>query len=1818
MQTDLKQLLSQGVDEAVSVNQRALIEKILARYSGEQTVFRELLQNSDDAGACHVEIHFRTTVDPASATTLHSSDQVTGGLPNLKKHKLAQIVVRNDGQVFRDEDWMRLKKIAEGNPDESKIGAFGVGFYSLFSICDEPLVSSGEKVMLFFWKDGGDQLYVKTAVDPNGLNHYSSEGHPWSTFAMDLREPEPMPDPLVFARFLTTCLAFTTKIRHVSMHFDGHVLFRVTKALAPSRPIPLRSNLAATSPLKILHLTRIDEAPVQLKVDISRWLLCYAVQPKAPTPSFASAPAAAASSFASKMLAAFTSKSSAAPAPALVPTASSSVATPIQDPFTLLAVSLFLRTVSSTLRVTPTRQFSTEMLRATKKGLPSTTVYSLIWTGKDEFDASQAGKEAVATTEEKNARQVFAGLLSNLESSGRVFIGFPTFQTTGCASSIAARFVSTVERESLDFQAKYVADWNRELLAMGGVLARTVFEEEMSEIARLYTAKIDDEQKKRLQERALHLMRFFTYTPSTPQEIVSTLTEAAFFQSNANTSITLISQLGPTSASKVRLPNPALTFIKGIPVVPELVSSGAPRVMGILREKGLVKDISLEDILNDLASHPLTIAEASDAFRWWLSLAANRSYSPSLLARLKDSAMLSLSDRTTEEERILPLSAFQTYLNPQTITPDLPLPDHTLPFELTRRFQGADLARVFEFTELTSLDWARHVVSPACTGAKISAETNVLVSPPFAEKFLMTISRGWSTLSTSRQHELSTLMAPLRFMPTRQGQKLASESYFPSVVLFEDLPIVTLPSGTAVKGALEKVLLALGVRRHVELQLVFTRLLGAEGGWSHVDVVRYLVSVSATLTANELDRLRKTAWLPQEGEAPIISAPDAEGQIGNSKTVRHMAATLYEPTEAHRRLGLPLLDWTKSLMKWRSSSEEAKLMFSLGLLKAPAIDELLEIAANSEDASRQRAAFEYFLEQYATAGFAATYLPSKHALPFVPAIKDGKKIFGKPHDVYSNVDCACLGFAVLDEQYQHEAAKLKVARDPPARDLVSAILLSPPKTLEKARQTFAYLSSCVSNFGSEELSTLERANIIPVGGKIVSPSTCFFETEQALPPGLKALFIVIPDFGLNARPFLVAIGVKASPSINEIAAMLIADPDRFLELSGSSERYLSLLRMVAASFQSLPFTLKSRARMSAFFLGTKRVATGSHGGPNQPTLLDDESDDEDGGGGGSALTYQLTRASDLAINDDPQSLRVFQADVWSCPQEDALEALAEGLGASRISKLVAEGYRSSGEANPNSKRAHELHGIVVERTFLFLSERKQQYGKGELRHDPDWIQSGGGKHLQVIEVRSIELVRTLSVGRTTKRHSQAASAFAKASSQGDLLLYIAGDVELDYYEVATALCRLLLSKQRANDTLLYMTILSTPLKALRRRGFNVDRIVNARKAEREAADLRMREARARAQLDAARTAEEVNQLEHLFPDADPAFLSQLLLQQAPPKVENAVNALLTSSGYPRRSDSKERGTLAPNPGTGMGANGPAAQNSLAALTQQALGDSGSPDRSPSPAPSSSPSIPSSADKGLFSKMRSSLSRSNVNNGAGSIASVPRSSSSSSLTGDQPPRLPRPSTSGTSTAGSTPSSTDAIRSNVRKAIQASRPEHGSSVSNGIDKTSVKESEQSYCDATAGTNLVSMGDVAGLKFFIDRTVAGPRTFVRDHVHSIDRFIRLIVLPVSEVLTLDYRALHIFFDSTGPLIAFNRNGSIYLNLRYYEAWYDSQVQQGQLHDALISTYHTLAHEVAHNLVKPHNSEHEFYFSSICEEYFLRMAQLLGRVEQEQQRRE
>lgn len=146
-----KQTLGTGSDEAVTVNTRALIDKVLARYSGEWTTLRELLQNAADATARSVKIKLHT-LPSISVPAPSSADPSTKLRHVLQHHTLKSSTIENDGEHFRPNDWARLKKIAEGNPDETKIGAFGVGFYSVFADCEEPFVSSGDEALAFYWK----------------------------------------------------------------------------------------------------------------------------------------------------------------------------------------------------------------------------------------------------------------------------------------------------------------------------------------------------------------------------------------------------------------------------------------------------------------------------------------------------------------------------------------------------------------------------------------------------------------------------------------------------------------------------------------------------------------------------------------------------------------------------------------------------------------------------------------------------------------------------------------------------------------------------------------------------------------------------------------------------------------------------------------------------------------------------------------------------------------------------------------------------------------------------------------------------------------------------------------------------------------------------------------------------------------------------------------------------------------------------------------------------------------------------------------------------------------------------------------------------------------------------------------------------------------------------------------------------------------------------------------------------------------------------------------------------------------------------------
>ena len=108
----------------------------------------------------------------------------------------------------------------------------------------------------------------------------------------------------------------------------------------------------------------------------------------------------------------------------------------------------------------------------------------------------------------------------------------------------------------------------------------------------------------------------------------------------------------------------------------------------------------------------------------------------------------------------------------------------------------------------------------------------------------------------------------------------------------------------------------------------------------------------------------------------------------------------------------------------------------------------------------------------------------------------------------------------------------------------------------------------------------------------------------------------------------------------------------------------------------------------------------------------------------------------------------------------------------------------------------------------------------------------------------------------------------------------------------------------------------------------------------------------------------------------------------------------------------------------------------------------------------------------------------------------------------------------------------------------------------------------------------------------------------VFYLDADLRLRHHKLSAVLdALPPAALHIFYNETGSAIAFNRAGSLFCNFRFFlqlHAQYfaataaDAGNANGNAErraDAAVWWWVVLAHELAHNLVKPHNAQHSFY---------------------------
>ncbi|KAI9880373.1 MAG: hypothetical protein M1830_003690 [Pleopsidium flavum] len=1731
---------SENDEEAVTVNTRALIDKVLARYSGEWTVLRELLQNAADAAATKVTIKFETL--PSPSIPVPQTTEPSSALKHiLLHHTLKRLLVTNNGQPFGSNDWTRLKRIAEGNPDETKIGAFGVGFYSVFADCEEPFVSSGKEAMAFYWK--GNSLFTRRLQLPE--TYASSD----TSFVLDYRSStSPIPGLLPLCQFLASSLTFVG-LEVIELYLDEWKLLRLSKKAAPTVDVIVPKEVETRTHDRLMRITGVSRETAQLDAE---WLNIVGWKPVSPTgmdsgwdshiTGKGSGPTTSLRSFFSRLTTG--PVNIAAEKAAKEEKVSQKVV--FEDLAGLSKATVFLRVSTATIRTSISDSFSHELERATKKPAPQSTRLALLTSSFESVVPNSS-----------NVTDVFASVLPS--KSGRIFIGFPTHQTTGLNAHISApSVIPTVERESIDLNARWLREWNIAMLRVAGIVCRIAWAGEMQLIKdKLSRAsntgnrnKVSMEDILRVLPEAVHALNQFTFRESTPSNQVGEIVEEAFWTCNKKASIDILSSCGILPSQQVRIATEDLSFVDGIPVLPKPLMEQAKDFVDKLTNIGIITEITVSDIKKELEAKALTGQQLGEFLKWLVRKARSSEVDESTIRSLLEVTVANDNDSNSGQGRVIVLGEMKHFINPSRIPAEVPVPSTTMPFKFTKSMSKVEL-EALGWEDLQLVPWLRWLVENTGGRGHLPIENDLTASPSFAASLLQILSKQWEGLSQSSKATVVNLLSSRTVMPTKLGLRTPTDSYFPNVKLFDDLPVVS-----GLHNVKDKLLVALGVRKTIELGVIFERLLivsennsvPSEGKWSHVDLIRYLASVRDDIPPDDIKRLKTTPICPAEvGQDP---------SKGSSR--RYVVSDLFEPKDTLRSLHLPILQWPGV---YRSGSVDGKFLSSLGLRTVPTVPELIEIMARSATEGKfalRDHALTYLIINHHINGY-ASYDTTSIATPYLPLQGEDTKRLVTPSQCFTNQRAAVLGFELLRSDLHPHALKFGVQSDPPMLDCINRLLKRPPDTRRNAKEVFGYFASRLAEIKDEHVQRLGGASFVPIFRatqssndylnekltvtRYLAPRECFLGDSQTY----GEIFTFV-DLGPEANSFLLKCGSKHEPNKLELAQLMVREPARLVTVFQSTEKYLILLRTLADSFPILKKDreLLKEMKRSQFLLAYTEVPSKPAKSGTTRRAIEDDFDEDDEDEEASIRTFQLASAGQITIVDDIISYNLFKDNLLAAPQEELLEDFYLALGSPLLSALVEEQPRV-GAIDNDQRPATKLRKRVMERTRLFLNDCTREI----IKHDARWLE----KNLKVEAVALISLRRSLKLTGRILSHNESRSAAVSQDQRKGWILSITAD-NYDLFEVSQALVHLLLTRPKPQYAMLLDMFLGTKLEKLRARGYNVERILRQKAAE-------------------ARIAEDHRQKQ---------------LEEEKRKIKERETSW---NGIQAQVAAREQDKSANMPG--LFPDSP---------EQKKLGQDDRRDISPTDEQRGK------RPRGLFSEITKRLGFEDGRRPSQQLQNLVSNGNGDGLAnGSQKQLMAPPPYSVEDAKGAkrhnqpeTVTAPHQLQQNLLSAIEASRAHDSSTIFSHPQTNEVKETN-SYCDERPGRDLSFFADSSrGIKIFLSNNLTDKNAFMRANSSALNDFAS-ILLDCGNVFALRVDSLHIFYDDSGSTIGFNRKGSIFFNYRYFENLHLPNVQQGVKAEALVYWWVVLCHELAHNLVDDHSSNHSYYTENFVVQYFGKM---------------
>eukprot|EP00834_Sanchytrium_tribonematis_P003847 NODE_165_length_14629_cov_0.605231.p1 type:complete len:1485 gc:universal NODE_165_length_14629_cov_0.605231:5671-1217(-) len=994
----LNGLYENVVEEEVKVNQRHLIDKILARYSGEYTVFRELLQNSNDAKAKIATIKF------------YSENSL-----------VTRIEYMNDGAAFSEADWDRLRKISEGNPDETKIGFFGVGFYSLFSLCEEPFVSSGKKFMGFFWK--GDQLFTRVGDLPHATE-LAENGNRMTIFTLVLREPMSFPDTKDFTKFLCRSMMFTTNLIGTEIFFDESKVITLKKAVAPSLPM---ANSHMASENNFFKASEILYHPIQLSVSY------FPVR----------------RSLKSSILSTFWG---------------TKIDSSVLDFESEIKLVKFYRLCSCRLATKVSKDFVTKYYRMTKKQPPNFPAVNFLYS---------TYSESIASSDEDN-------VLSDYNPRfGKIFIGFPTFQTTGCKVHLYSQFIPTVEREQIDFVDSHLRMWNLELLSIAGKIFRCAYESELQKLSLLYSnsvlqfptaAQSNSEKYLEFVNQFTHLLDQFDIETSTPSDTVSNCLDYNFLGD-----ILEFPVLTTVGKSQIRdcvfvvngIPgifksDPLDSFISCVPIFFPKSTLKLTNFCAKLKIYNCVMHFSATHVMEQLKStifNPEEDLNIWNHFYTWLLNNLDIPEYPLIISNIK----------FVFRGQQVSCSQFTHYHLASEIFPDFSVPNYCFPCELSRALGIKDLSLPFKhLVKLSMVDFLEFIFQQE------------LQTEDF-NRLLLNYNNMLFSFTSAEKTKLRNIFHTHKCIPTELGILFPSE-VFVSKIIFKDLP----RPEAKLSQEFEKFLQFQSV---VDLQLLFDRLESLN--WNFKDLIIYLSNQD--LSAGDFAKLRSAKIFP----------------CNNSF---YIASDLYAQLPQFSDLNLKKLDY-----KWHLSKKECQLMIKLGVKIEIPFEIILDNIYDDKF-------FNYLLDRI------KNYRDHLN-VPFIPALnKDGVRLLGSYDNTFSTKETLCLPGALYFKDHRlllsspsssfvYESLKLYTT-DPLNWDII---------------QIMEYCSQISLHY--KDIARINSLNFVPYKNNMFKPSEVYLNNAQEFED-----FFRFVNFTPTANQFLINLNVRQIPDPQEVVDLLpIAD-----------------------------------------------------------------------------------------------------------------------------------------------------------------------------------------------------------------------------------------------------------------------------------------------------------------------------------------------------------------------------------------------------------------------------------------------------------------------------------------------------------------------------------------------------------------------------------------------------------------------------------------------------------------------------------------------------